>query len=60
MMDLSIYGLSKTWDYGYNMDYRFRSWTHRCVCLSLGDFLGGAVCGCILQSGSSRFGLSSR
>lgn len=40
MMDLSIYGLSKTWDYGYNMDYRFRSWTHRCVCVSLGDFLG--------------------
>lgn len=45
MVDLSIYGLSKTLDYGYNMDYRFRSWTHRCVCLSLGDFLGGLVCG---------------
>lgn len=52
MMDFSIYGLSKTWDYGYNMDYRFRSWTHRCVCLSLGDFRGGRVCGATLQSSS--------
>ena len=45
MMDLSIYGLSKTLDYGYNMDYRFHSWTHRSVCVSLGGFLGGLVCG---------------
>lgn len=59
MMDLSIYGLSKTLDYGYNMDYRFRSWTHRCVCLSLGDFRGGRVRGATLQSSSQRLGLSS-
>ena len=34
------------------MDYRFRSWTHRCVCLSLGDFHRGRVCGATLQSSS--------
>ncbi len=29
------------------------------LCVSLGDFLGGDVCGCTLQSSSSRFVFSS-
>ena len=57
MMDLSIYGLSKTLDYVYvSLAYRSGSRRFR----SVGDFLGGLVCGCTLQSSSSRFGLSSR
>lgn len=45
MMDLSIYQHSKSLDYADNMGYRFCSGTHRSVCLSLGGFLGGDVCG---------------
>lgn len=60
MMDLSIYGLSKTLDYVYvSLAYRSGSRRFRPVGDFLGDFRGGRVRGATLQSGSSRFGLSS-
>ena len=45
MIDLSIYGLSKTLDYGcfYSFDVGSRSGSGL-LCL-VGDFLGGLVCG---------------
>ena len=45
MMDLSIYGLSKTLDYGYFYSFDVGSWSGSRRFRPVGDFLGGLVCG---------------